>query len=107
VTNEPQEDGPAEESAGPAEESAGPAPPAPGNTRDLARLLAAKHAELAAKGFTEGLITASVERCLAYAQKIGSRLSPEIREAGTLDLLVADLEGAELWCENYRESMTT
>lgn len=76
------------------------------STEEIARLIAAKHAELSAKGYPEGVVTAALKRSMAIAMSTGGELRPEIREQGTLDLLRADLEHTEAWCDSYQASMS-
>jgi hypothetical protein len=91
-----------------------PAPPAPppaapppaATTDELARLVASKHAELSAKGFSDGVVNAALKRSMAMATELGDALSPEIREQGTLDLLRASLVDTEEWCSNYTASLS-
>ena len=96
---------PADDNVHPLGTPAEAAPPAQ-STEEIARLIAAKHAELSAKGYSEGVVTAALTRSMAIAMNTGGELRPEIREPGTLDLLRADLEHTEAWCESYQASMS-
>lgn len=75
------------------------------DTAELAGLIARAHEELVAKGFTDDLATAAIKRAVSTALKLGEALTPEIRAQGTLDLLRAELAGAERWAVGYRTSL--
>lgn len=76
------------------------------DTVELAGLMARGHEELVAKGFSDDLATAAIKRAASTALRLGEALTPEIRAQGTLDLLRAELAGAERWAEGYRASLS-